>query len=520
MKISIRSKLIILISLLVIVLFSLAAMLFINEKKEEMAEDIFVNSLAFSKLSAATVAENCDLYLEQGAFVYFNREIQGLFSQNDDLAGIEIVTYSGEVLYDSELDRDKKYEGEARIAEDSLLEQLKSENISLRTEDDVIYFIKDDEFVDYNERALEKFERGTKIASIIVPVNEEFSVVYSLHYENLDERVAVMVERILYLLLLGVLMGILFSFFMAKGVTRSVLKLVDAADKIAKGDFKTRVFLKSKDEIGFLGQSFNKMAEDLEESMEAKLYKERVAKELELAEQIQKQIVPNDSQIPKMEGIEIAAGLISAAEIGGDMYDFLPVRDDRLLMYLGDVTGHGVPAGIVSAIASSLFYSYAEVDDLKKIMIEVNRVLKEKTMPNMFMTLCLMEWDASDKKFSYLSAGHEKLIHYSAKDGKVKLTSAGGIALGMMPNISHSLNVEVVDFKKGDALVIYSDGIPEAWKNEKENYGIDRFVKTVGMLGASETAEEMKQGILKDLKTFVGDFEQKDDITLIVIKRV
>ena len=127
MKISIRSKLILAISTLMVVLFAIAAYLFINEKKREIADDIYVNVLAFARLTAETVAYDYDLYLDQNSFVYFNREMKSIFEQNDDVEAIRVLSYNGEIWYDSAVDLDKKYEGDARKIEDKiLLEQLQS----------------------------------------------------------------------------------------------------------------------------------------------------------------------------------------------------------------------------------------------------------------------------------------------------------------------------------------------------------------------------------------------------------
>ncbi len=526
MRINLRSKFVIAISLLMVAVFVAAAWLFIQEKKTELADDIYHNTLAFGKLTATQVTEDYDLYLAQSGFVYFNREIKSLFEQNDDISGLKILSYTGELLYDSFLDTDKKYEGGLRSADDLISKQAKSENLSLKILDGDVIYLKTDKFgevtfVDANERVVEPLEVGTLIDYMVVPATEKYSVVYVLDYHNLDERIEAMMRRIIYLAILGVMLGVLMSLFLSSKITKPIAKLVKGVEKIATGDFKTRVEIETRDEIGFLGDAFNGMAMDLESSVEAKLYKERVTHELELAAQIQDQIIPTAEQIPQMAGIEIASKLIPAAEIGGDMYDFLKVAEDRMFLYLGDVTGHGVPAGIVSSISSALFYGYMGFEDMKKIIVNVNRVLKAKTMSNMFMTLCLMEWNSTANTFRYISAGHEQLVHYSAKTKDATLTPAGGVALGMTPDISKLVKVEDVAFEPGDYLVVYSDGIPEAWKNEKENYGMERFQAFVKKAGAvAKNSEELKTMILDDLAKFTAGFEQKDDITLIVLKRV
>ena len=90
----------------------------------------------------------------------------------------------------------------------------------------------------------------------------------------------------------------------------------------------------------------------------------------------------------------------------------------------------------------------------------------------------------------------------------------------MIADISKHVKEESLALEKGDFLVVYSDGIPEAWKNEKENYGIEKLVEFASSCGKFETAAEIKEAILRDVKEFAGGYKQQDDITLIVIKKV
>ncbi|MBD3330572.1 SpoIIE family protein phosphatase [Candidatus Peregrinibacteria bacterium] len=527
MQIRISTKLMIGVAMLVLVLFSAVAYLFINEKKTELAEDIYVNSLAFSRLTSSTIIDYYDLYLAQNSFVYFNTEIQSIFEQNEDINRIEVISYTGNVLYDSDIDTDKRYVGAPRlISDEDLMKQVKSRNISIKTmEDRVVYFKPNmdgkDFAVDFNETHVDPPKTGTLLEYIVVPESEKYSLVYYLDYTNLNNRIAAMVKRIVYLALFGIILGILLAYFMAKNLTRPVSKLVDGVDEISRGNFAARVKIKTSDELSFLGNAFNKMAKDLAASIDAKVYKERVTHELELATRIQNQIVPDE--IPFVNGLDIDADLLPASEIGGDMYDFISMGDDEILFYLGDVTGHGVPAGIVSSIANSLFFGFSYVEDLKDIITRVNRVFRAKTMTNMFMTLCLLRWDSKTDLLSYVSAGHEQLLHYKASDGTVKLVPAGGIALGMVDDVNKLIKVENMSMEKGDFVVLYSDGIPEAWKNDKETYGIERFMKSLqknASLSSQVSSRLLKNALLADLKNFMGGYKQMDDITMVVVKKL
>jgi sigma-B regulation protein RsbU (phosphoserine phosphatase) len=224
-------------------------------------------------------------------------------------------------------------------------------------------------------------------------------------------------------------------------------------------------------------------------------------------------------EVPVLEGLDISAGIVPAEEIGGDVYDFLKRDDNNTMFYIGDVTGHGVPSGILGSITNAMFFSEVTNPNLKDVMVEVNKVLKAKSLPNMFITLCLLNWDKTGKKMTYVNAGHEQIIHYSAASKEVSLLKAGGIALGMFPDITKMIEEQVVPFEPGDVIVLYSDGIPEAWKSEKENYGMDRFKATVQQCGELENSTIIRNSILKHVKEFIGNYKQMDDITIMVVKR-
>ncbi len=525
MQIRIRTKLIFAISLLMMLLLSMAAYLFIDEKRKELTDDTFLNTLSFARLTAEDVAYNYDLYLAQNSFVYFNRGMQSVFEKNDDVRAIQLISYAGEVLYDSDLDTEKRYEGEPRMVTDTqLLNQVQSEFISVRSELGRTVYLEgagiDLKYLDRLGQQIAEIESGTLLDYFVAPGNEKYSVVYHLDYTNLEQRLDILMQRIVLLAIFGIMLAILMSILLSGQLTRPISKLKDGADKIAQGDFKTRVEIKTSDEIGFLGKAFNSMARDLEKSVEARVYQEKLSRELELAASIQQQLVPKE--IPAYEDLDIAPALLPAGAIGGDIYDFLPMGPERLMMYLGDVTGHGVPAGIVSSIANALFYGFAELGDLAKVIVSVNRVFAAKTMPNMFMTLCLMDWNVSSKQFTYVSAGHEQLVHYKAAEQTTVLAPAGGIAIGMIKDVSKVVRAVQLDVKPGDFIICYSDGVPEAWRNEKEQYGMERFQSVVVNYArntAEPTSEGMKQAVLQDLKSFTAGYEQMDDVTLMVIKR-
>jgi serine phosphatase RsbU (regulator of sigma subunit) len=521
---SIKTKLVLAISVLIIVLFSLTTYIFINEKSRELARDIFVNTTNFAELTAGTVSSDYNMYLAEKSFVYFNREIRTVFEKMPDLADLQLIKYGGEVLYDSKTEKEQQYDGSPRMVQEKVfLEQIQSRNPSIFTLDTkrVVYLKLDAtgqlQYVDLNEQPVAAFDPDEKIGYLVQPASDETAAIYYVSYQSLYDSLNQTMMRGVMLAIFGIGVGILMAFFYAGSLTRPLKKLTEGAGIIAKGDFKHRVEVKTKDEIAVLAAAFNKMAQDLEISTKALVYKERVAKELELAARIQKDILPKE--IPKMMGLDISAGLLPAEEIGGDSYDFIKIDEQNLLMYLGDVTGHGVPSGIVVSVANALIYNYSKETDLKQLLMNVNRILKEKTSSNMFMTMVMMKWNGLLNQLKYVSAGHEQMIHFHAREKKVTLTPPGGIALGMLTDIARTLKEEEVNLETGDVLVAYSDGIPECWKNEKEMYGMGRLKRAVSDYSDLPSAFAIRNALLADVKEYAGKYKQLDDITLIVLKK-
>jgi len=521
---TLQSKLILAISLFIVVLFSITSFLQIQEKERELTFDIFSNTKSFAELTAPQIVEDYKLYLVPKSFIYFNREVQSIFAKNPDVRGIMIVDFQGNIVFDSQTENNKQYEGSVRKVEDAaLLEQVRAKNPSVKTDETgrVVYLknisASNYSSVDFNEKVVKSLAQDEKLSYLVQPYDNQYAVVYTFSYDALQQRIFASLLRTLILTLFGVALGILLSIIFSSSITKPLKKLREGAAILAQGNFTHRVEIKTKDELHQLADSFNTMAADLEKSMKALVYKERVAKELELAVKIQKQLLPKT--VPLVKGLDLAAGIISAEEIGGDLYDFLRVDNDNLIFYLGDVTGHGVPSGIVGSIANALFFTFAGKKDPKEILIDVNAVLKEKASQTMFLTLVLMHWDAGKEKMIYISAGHEQIIHYKAKEKKVVLLPAGGVALGMIPKIDKMLQSREVDFQEDDILLIYSDGIPEAWRNEKEMYGMERLKEAVEHSSSFDSALAIRNAILSDVDQFREGYKQMDDITSIVVKR-
>ncbi len=533
---SIKTKLSIGISILITLLFSIAAYLLITEKRNELAHDIYVNAQNYSELTSKRVTNLYETLLKEYSFVLFNREITDVFRKDTDVSSIVLYTYGGEILYDSNVERDRQYSGSARTVSDAqLLKRIRSQLPNVSTSKSRVVYLKKNaagvlnpvnEFespildVGATEKSLTQEAASERVISLVYPLDGKYAVEYSVTYNNLDDRVSRTTQRIILLTVFGILVGLGAVVVYSGQLTKPILDLTSNAEKLGAGDLKVRVTVTTHDEIGRLGDTFNKMAADLEVSTKAMIEREKLGRELDLAAKIQRQIIPKE--MPKIDGLEISTALIPAEEVGGDCYDFIPVNDDTTVMYLSDVTGHGVPSSLVVSIANALMYSYAGQGTIKDLLVHVNTVLKKKTSQNMFMTLLMLQYQTQKNgtpKISMVSAGHPDMLHYSARTGEVTGEKGGGIALGMVPDIGKLLTEREVIVEKGDILVMYSDGIPEAGSESGAMFGDAAFKESLKKAATLPTCDAIRDAIVAEVKAFMGLSKQLDDITLVVLRQ-
>lgn len=241
--------------------------------------------------------------------------------------------------------------------------------------------------------------------------------------------------------------------------------------------------------------------------------------EVEIAADIQKHILAQAQvQIPD---IDVVARTKSATEVGGDSFDIISSGHNSYI-YVGDVTGHGVPSGFVMMIVNSLISAFSRTfESGADILTNTNAILKPRIKSNMLMSLLMIRWDDERKKLSMTGAGHEYLLIYRADTGKVTKVQSGGIALGMTKDISKLARERDVEFSPGDMAILYTDGITEARNGRTADslmFGVDRLIETIETAD-SKTAQGVFNAITIALSRFMGyNHKQFDDITLVVLR--
>ncbi len=521
---SLRIKFIAIISLIIILILSISGYIIITQKKRELSYDIYLKARSFAELTVSEIIDNYNIYYKSQSFIHFNRKIQNIFALNPDIERIQIANYNSEILYDS-IDDISSNKSIKKIVNDEMVIRLKDIKPSIKTENRIVYLIKNTsdgsyKYTNKEEINIETIQNTEKIDNIVYPYTDnQTRVIYYVSYDNLLERIYETTFKIALILFISFVIGVIISFIFADKIIKPINKLTKGLNEIAKGNLKYRVKVRVKDEIKTLADGFNKMAEDLSISTKAMIEKEKISKELEIAKKIQDNLLP---PLPKIPGLHIAASVKPAEEVGGDCYDFIEASEDNTMFYLADVTGHGVPAGLIVAITNALFYTMLKFyKNTRDIIIQINNILKEKTESNMFVTAVLCDWNHKNKTLKYTSAGHEQIIHFQSNQKKSVLCPAGGMALGMFPKISKYVKEEKILLNNDDVIIIYSDGIPEAWSSDTEMLGMKKFQKIVDSIcNKYSDPKDIHDQIIKQVKQFMGKYPQADDITLIVAKHV
>jgi len=249
--------------------------------------------------------------------------------------------------------------------------------------------------------------------------------------------------------------------------------------------------------------------------MDARLERERMERELELATEIQQRFKP--SAPPTVDGYQFQGISFSCYEIGGDYYDFVPRHDGKMLIALGDVSGKGTAAALLmSSLHAAIHAQVSAKTELGPAISSVNHYLAENTPANRFVTLFATELNPETGHLRYINAGHNPPLIGRA-DGTVLQLSSGGFPLGIIAGAEFEIGE--ITLESGDVLVIYSDGVSEANNLAGEEFGMDRLINVVKS-NLKASASGLRDKVESALSSFTQTAPANDDITLVIVKRI
>ena len=316
---------------------------------------------------------------------------------------------------------------------------------------------------------------------------------------------------------IAMIAGSLVSLLLAFHVTRPVRKLTEGVQKIGEGHLDTRIRIRSVKEIQTLAETFNDMAENLEKNREAIREKERVDRELEIAREIQKTLLPE--KIPEIDRFQIDAFYDPAAQVGGDYFDIIQTGQGRFLFVVGDVAGKGVPGLVVMAMTRIMVRDLAmRGESPAKLLRHLNVLLRKDVKNNLFVTLFCGLLDTERNTFEFASAAHMPLCVYREAESEVIEFGTRAKPLGLFDDniFSQGLEEHSLTLQPGDLLFQYTDGLNETHDSSGEEYGIVRIRKAVSRF-AREGANAVLRGVRNELDAFRGDTPMGDDLTLLAV---
>jgi sigma-B regulation protein RsbU (phosphoserine phosphatase) len=366
-------------------------------------------------------------------------------------------------------------------------------------------------------------EQGKIIYAFAKVLDERLLLAMQVPSATAFRASAKLIEKNVYATIVILALGSMFGLFFSSRITAALGQLYQATLAYSRGDFTKSIVVKTKDEIGALANSFQIMAGEIVRLLALSAEKARMDRELETAQLVQKNFFPADD-VTLSRG-ELSGYYSPASECGGDWWGYLESKD-RLHLCIGDATGHGVPAALITSTVKSAFETLANVNaDLSptSILGALNKAVYSSGAREVKMSFFVAMVDLKSGLIQYANAAHNFPIlcqqgsglEKKSKDGLVVLKKRPDPHLGDDPHHTYQLHTE--QMQPGDALFLYTDGLIECQNPSGEMYGKKRLLRLL-MDAASNTAATTKQKIAKEAFDFFGHQTQADDVTYVLFK--
>ncbi|MFC1673865.1 PP2C family protein-serine/threonine phosphatase [Pseudomonadota bacterium] len=277
-------------------------------------------------------------------------------------------------------------------------------------------------------------------------------------------------------------------------------------------------FLTKPVEVDDLLATLHKVYADCEDRRQAWKNESQLAairREMDLAGSIQKRILP--AEFPNSGEMEVYAQTTPAREMGGDFYDFFDLDDGKIALVVADVSGKGVPAAFYMAVVRTLFRAAAPRAASPSACLDaVNEMLIGHNIPSMFVTAFYGVLDPRDWSMEFANAGHQP--PYLVRESGIvdAIEGGGGVVLGFAHGVPYAH--DAITLEKGDALFIYTDGLTEAFDEDRNQFSEERLIDCL-LENRSLSAHALTSSVFAFVGDHAGDAPQHDDITSLVIKR-
>lgn len=250
--------------------------------------------------------------------------------------------------------------------------------------------------------------------------------------------------------------------------------------------------------------------------LEQSIEKQRLEKELDVARDIQKKILP--ARDPEFSNLSISSVFIPAFEVGGDYYDFFEISKNKLGFIIADVSGKGISAAFIMAEVKGIFSSLSRmIETPKEIIIKANEILLNTLNKKSFVSALYGIIDFEKEELNFVRAGHCPAL--LVRDNKIQTFKPSGIGLGLTNSVDFNTHLEEIkiNLKEADTFAFYTDGITEAKNKDFEDFGEERF-SNILVDHKDKNVSGIANEVIKEVSLFSSSHHQYDDITLVILK--
>jgi sigma-B regulation protein RsbU (phosphoserine phosphatase) len=387
---------------------------------------------------------------------------------------------------------------------------------------------------------------GKSMTGLIL-VDTRPSMLYATLFNALGDKAEIFLDGLVGIaIFFGVieLIALFIGMRLSRSITKSVAELYVATQHVNSGDLAYRIKVRTHDQMAALEQSFNSMTHSLSNLMSEQKEKQRLEGELAIAHEVQNLLFPAD--LSGLATLEVHGVCRPARTVSGDYYDFIPMREDRLVLAVGDISGKGISAALLMATVHAFVRAYslepertlaavaldAAVPGDKVLpmyyrgngsgdadlapgllMATLNYQLYRSTPPEKYATMFLGCYDAASRSLTYSNAGHLPPLVLS-NSGQVRRLATSGTVVGLFDGMSY--DESTIDMEPGDIFVAYSDGITEP-ENEFGEFGEERLIELV-QRHRDQPLARISEVVTGAVTEWIAGGEQPDDVTLVLAR--
>ncbi len=315
--------------------------------------------------------------------------------------------------------------------------------------------------------------------------------------------------------------GITSILILVSFIIGSLDRVTDDIEAIGDGDLDRQIATERRDEIGRIAHAVKTMALKLKKAQQELVEKERMKREMQIAQEIQRSLLPMVK--PEITGYMIDSYYHAAMEVGGDYYDYFSIDKNIIGLVIADVSGKGIAGSLVMTMLRSLIRSEASKSTSPKdTLVNLNAKLSRDIPENMYVTLYYLVLDAETNDLAFSCAGHNPAYLYTPINKKLTPLKPQGPPLGTTLFDQHIFETRLKEEKRmlqpGDTVLLYTDGITEAMNKNKEQFGVERLEKII-IQNHLLKPDKLKDLIKAEVEKFTGNIPQSDDIALLILQK-